>query len=423
MKKVWSGGMLVVLLAFSNIGFAGNVNTSDIVNDAVTTPKIADGAITEVKIQNNAVTGTKLADGSVTDSKISGVISANKISFTGLNADTLDGFHINDLAPSEHTHEISSILSLDSELAKKAELNHFHNQYQIKLSNVIIVSKSGGDFTNPAEAINSIIDASINNPYLVKIMPGQYDINQIVYISGNILVEGSGRDITIFKCFAPKTLQLSGLARGFKNLTVVGPDSDYSSAIFANGVSGTIFENMNIFFNTPRDVSYGIELYDSQNVLIDKVFITGRMHGIDINGNNSSVEINDSKIEIEGYNFAIFNRSNNGKLNINNSTLSHKYWENFGSLSLDSGETKIRNSKIYSEGAYNIIVDGGKIEISDSEIITIHSYNANSIYMFGNNEVNVSNTKIIGSIGGNTSTSTIRFFNNYNEAYGAYTYP
>ena len=47
-----------------------------------------------------------------------------------------------------------------------------------RLGNVVTVSHSGGDFTDPIAAVASITDASFTNPYVVMIGPGLYTLNQ-----------------------------------------------------------------------------------------------------------------------------------------------------------------------------------------------------------------------------------------------------
>lgn len=65
-------------------------------------------------------------------------------------------------------------------------------------SNVIIVAPSGGDFTSPVDAMNAITDASASNPYLVKIMPGVYNIgSNSVRMKPYVDIEGSGENVTI----------------------------------------------------------------------------------------------------------------------------------------------------------------------------------------------------------------------------------
>jgi len=96
-------------------------------------------------IQNGAVTTSKVADGAITDAKITGPISRSKIE---------------------------------------------------KYANFIIVAKSGGDFTNPVDAMNSITDASASNPYLVKIMPGVYTLSSPLYMQPYVDIEGSGENTT-----------------------------------------------------------------------------------------------------------------------------------------------------------------------------------------------------------------------------------
>lgn len=60
-------------------------------------------------------------------------------------------------------------------------------------NNVIIVAPSGGDYTSPVDAMNSITGASATNTYLVKIMPGVYDIGaNSVQMKPYVDIEGSG---------------------------------------------------------------------------------------------------------------------------------------------------------------------------------------------------------------------------------------
>jgi hypothetical protein len=113
------------------------IGTSSIANNAVTTPKIKNLAVTNAKIGNLAVTSTKIANGAVTPRKI----SSN--------------------------------------------------------SNVVVVAPSGGDFTNPVDALASITDASENKPYLVRLMPGQYDVgDRSVIMKPYVDLEGSGEFVT-----------------------------------------------------------------------------------------------------------------------------------------------------------------------------------------------------------------------------------
>ncbi|MDH3998629.1 MAG: gp58-like family protein, partial [Desulfuromonadales bacterium] len=170
----------VLMLAASPV-FAAQVDSADIqVADGVTgqdttsgngikTAHIQDGAVTDAKISgvisgaklgshghsgadltDGTVTGAKIADGAVTDAKISGLISASKIDGAGLNADTLDGLDSADLAPVVHAHAQSDVTGLDTALAGKADADHNHDAlYQGNYANVVVVAKSGGDFTSP----------------------------------------------------------------------------------------------------------------------------------------------------------------------------------------------------------------------------------------------------------------------------------
>jgi hypothetical protein len=60
--------------------------------------------------------------------------------------------------------------------------------------NVVIVAKSGGDFTSIQAALDSILDAGPGNPYLVWIAPGVY--TESVILKPYVDVEGAGQQVT-----------------------------------------------------------------------------------------------------------------------------------------------------------------------------------------------------------------------------------
>jgi len=128
-----AGGISLFLILAPLTHAQALVNTSGIANLAVTTPKIRNLAVTADKLGTAAVINAKIASRAVT---------ANKIAF---------------------------------------------------YSRVIVVAPSGGDFTSPVAAMNAITDASETNPYLVKIMPGVYDIGGgTVQMKPYVSIEGSG---------------------------------------------------------------------------------------------------------------------------------------------------------------------------------------------------------------------------------------
>lgn len=178
------------------------VSSAKIANNAVTTGKVADGSITTNKLIDSAITTGKIADGAVTDAKITGPISASKISSTGLNADTVDGVHAADLAPSVHTHSQSQVTGLEAALAGKSDVTHNHDAlYQQKYGKVAIVAQTGGHYTDPISAMNDLTVwcgiPSVSNQCLLKLMPGIYNIGgDTLYMLPYVTVEGSGQNIT-----------------------------------------------------------------------------------------------------------------------------------------------------------------------------------------------------------------------------------
>jgi len=194
--KARNTGLLIVLffglLLFNTMAFA-SVN-----DDQVTSQKIreADGTSGQNTNSGSGVKTGHIQDGAVTDAKISGVISGAKLgSHTHSGADITDGTITN---------------------AKIAEAAITPDKIGF-YSNVIVVALSGGDFTSPVDAMNAITDASATNPYLVKIMPGVYDVgSQSVQMKEYVDIEGSGQNTTkIFSAVGP-----IGVVRGAANAEI-----------------------------------------------------------------------------------------------------------------------------------------------------------------------------------------------------------
>jgi hypothetical protein len=107
-------------------------------------------------------------------------------------------------------------------------------------ANVVVVTKSGGDFTSLQEAIDSITDASSTNPYLVWIAPGVYDEagDEGSTMRPHVHLQGSGQEATVIA----ETLNLTHHV-SLRDLTVGG--SSTSKALQAeNGVSETVLVNV-----------------------------------------------------------------------------------------------------------------------------------------------------------------------------------
>ncbi|HKP53171.1 MAG TPA: hypothetical protein VJ183_11030 [Chloroflexia bacterium] len=110
--------------------------------------------------------------------------------------------------------------------------------------NVVVVAKSGGDFTSLTTALNSITDASATNRYLVKVGPGSYGrATMKPYVD----IEGSGQDTTVLSDYGYST-GTSGTIVGANNteirsLTVENLGGDYYAvAMYADNTSPRLLD-------------------------------------------------------------------------------------------------------------------------------------------------------------------------------------
>jgi hypothetical protein len=197
---------------------AGTITTGNIGTGQVTNAILGSNAVTSDKIQDGTIATADLANGAVTDAKITGTISASKIAFTGLNADTIDGLHATAFAPA--------------------------GQYQNKYGKVAVVAMSGGDYSDPVVAMSSANLASwcgtpsSTNPCLLKIMPGVYNIGaQTVQLPAFVDMEGSGEGTTsIVGSGIASMLNMS--SSELRSITLdQNASTDYAYTLIATGVA------------------------------------------------------------------------------------------------------------------------------------------------------------------------------------------
>ena len=132
-------------------------------------------------------------------------------------------------------------------------------------ANVIVVAKSGGDYTSIQAALDSISDAVVDNPYLVWIGPGVYD--EQVTMAPYVHLQGAGQGITVIsKADGSVTLRLAAYT-SLRDLTVLN-SAAYSSnhailAAASDNVTGTLVANVEARALGSGDWSQGCTLEGS----------------------------------------------------------------------------------------------------------------------------------------------------------------
>jgi hypothetical protein len=359
--------LTLVSLAIPVIGFAamagsnsvnsaaivdGSIVAADIANGTITGAKIATGTVTGANLASGTITATQLAAGAVTDAKITGPISVGKLP-VGNSSTTV--------AAGNHTHSGA-----------------------VKYAQIVVVAKTGGDTSSPVSALNSITDASAAKPYLVKVMPGVYDLGAVsLKMKPYVYLEGSG-DASVIKSNIQNTVPgTSTCVNGtidmannssvknirIENYALGTGNSDYGTIIGVafNGVTSTL-ESVSVLAGSNNALSSHTTAVCAAGAATNATLINVNLEGLSgaarsnavVNNNNANMTIIDSRLSAKSvsdtYAIDCCNMFNDSVTGVD-------------------GTMNIINSQLITEGQYARIADGNacrkKLSITNSSLTAI----------------------------------------------------
>jgi hypothetical protein len=237
-------------------------------------------------------------------------ISNNDGAGSGLDADLLDGQH-----SSAYTYSAGDGLTLSG--------NQFSMQ-GTSYQQVVVVAKSGGDFTTIQAALNSITDASATKRYLVWVAPGVY--NERVTMKQYVDIEGANTTLT---CIA------YGGSPSLNTGTVIAASNSEIRFLTVENTGGNIYgvgvynASTNDFYLFKAEVTahgsaqqYGVYSTASSNSVFTNSAISAiGEHGIieyGIYNYNSSVTVQYSQVRALGgdSNYGIYNQGSSGSYTV-----------------------------------------------------------------------------------------------------------
>ncbi|MCI0397191.1 MAG: hypothetical protein L0332_20085 [Chloroflexi bacterium] len=147
-------------------------------------------------------------------------------------------------------------------------------------ANVVVVAKSGGDFTTIQDALDSISDAGEDNPYLVWVAPGVY--TETVIMEPYVDVAGAGEELT--------RITQTGFATSVDATIEAAANSALRSLTVEN--SGGAAYAIAIYINSADN-------FRTQHVTTRVWGATNSNRAITVSGNGMFTRLDDVTVEVE----------------------------------------------------------------------------------------------------------------------------
>jgi len=439
LKKLVAVLAAVMMMAVPAIGQAAMAGPNT-VNSAA----IVDGAVATADLANQAVTTTKIANGAITASKLGIVCTAGQtLNFTstgwvcgtgpagpqgtqGIQGPAgpqgIQGIQ-GEVGPIGSTGAtgLQGVKGDKGDTGTAGPAAHY--------ANVIIVAKSGGDFTDIQSAINSV-EPTTENPFLIKVMPGVYDVGTgTITVKPNVYLEGAGADATIItgNPAGEVLVQVSGNSEirslsvvntGGANLwhaigmrllsgnivlndvTVKTTNAFYDNlGIIISGDAAAIITNSRIYATAVAGQrSFALSAYSTQKAIYDNLYVEATAPGV--------------------WDAMAIRNDGSGKLSMNNVKSVSTY-----SAFSNTGTAEVKNSDLNGMVAAALYKDGGTTIISNTKITgDFHAWRVNQEPVTGT--VNLSFTEIDGVFADyGTNAAPMKCYNVHDSNYVAKTCP
>jgi hypothetical protein len=246
----------------------------------------------------------------------------------------------------------SLVTNLNADLLDSHHASDFQQHYQ----NVLVVARSGGDFTSISAALATITTASQANPYLIKVAPGVYA--DTVVMKPYVDIEGSG-ELTTKITQIGSSLATTGTVVGANNaelrfLTVENTGGAANATAIYNPAAAPRLTHITVTASGGT-TNYGVGNYTNASPAMTNVTanVSGGTTNYGVYNNVSSPTMTNISATVSGgtTNYAVFNNTGSSPTMFNVSATASGGTTTVGVYNQNSSSPTMTNVTANASGA------------------------------------------------------------------------